>query len=122
VRIGDLGGLGAARVDHHQAATALPQRLGLAAEVGHGPQAAVAGHRVGADHQQVVAASMSGTATLSQWPNISPLESCLGIWSSVEAENTFFVPSALASREKYSSSPYLCAEGLPTVMATASRP
>jgi hypothetical protein len=51
--------------------------------------------------------SMSGTGTLSQWPNISPLDSCLGIWSSVEAENTFFVPSALARRPKYSSRPKL---------------
>ena len=44
--------------------------------------------------------TMSGTGTDSQWPNIRPQESCLGIWSSVEAENTLRDPSALASREK----------------------
>ena len=65
---------------------------------------------------------MSGTAMLSQWPNIQPLDSCLGIWSSVLAENTFFVPSAFAKREKYSNRPNLCADGLPTATATASRP
>ena len=43
---------------------------------------------------------MSGSATDSQCPNISPLASCLGIWSSVEAENTFLVPSARASLGK----------------------
>ena len=46
-------GLGAARVDHDDAAAARAQRLGLAAEVGHRPQAAVADQRVGAEDQQV---------------------------------------------------------------------
>ena len=44
--------------------------------------------------------TMSGRATDNQWPNISPLASCLGIWSSVLAENTFLVPSARASLPK----------------------
>ena len=66
--------------------------------------------------------SMSGTGMLSQWPNISPLDSCLGIWSSVEAEKTFFVPIARARRGRYISSPSLCTFGLPNISATASRP
>ena len=41
---------------------------------------------------------MSGTGTLSQCPNMRPADSCLGIWSSVDAEYTFAVPSARASR------------------------
>ena len=44
--------------------------------------------------------SMSGTATLNQWPNSQPLLSCLGIWSSVLADTTFFVPMARARRAK----------------------
>jgi hypothetical protein len=43
--------------------------------------------------------SRSGTGIESQWPNIRPADSCFGIWSSVDAENTFFVPRARASRE-----------------------
>ena len=42
---------------------------------------------------------MSGTGTLSQSPNISPLDSCLGIWSSVDAEKTFLLPTARIKRE-----------------------
>jgi hypothetical protein len=42
--------------------------------------------------------SRSGTGTLSQWPNIRPAESCFGIWSSVDAENTFAVPIARVNR------------------------
>jgi len=52
VRIGHGGGLGAPGVNHHQAATAGLQGFGFAAKVGHGPHAAIAGQRVGADHQQ----------------------------------------------------------------------
>ncbi len=66
--------------------------------------------------------SMSGTATESQWPNISPEASCLGIWSSVEALNTLRVPSALSSRELPSVSPSLCTVGLPRHTPSASRP
>ena len=43
---------------------------------------------------------MSGSATVSQWPNIRPLASCLGIWSSVDAEKTLRVPNARASLPK----------------------
>ena len=55
VLVGDGGGLGAARVDHHQASAARAHRLRTTAEIGHRPHAAVAGHRVGAQHQQEVA-------------------------------------------------------------------
>ncbi len=54
--VGQPRGLGAARVDHHQGAAA-PAQLGqppLDARRGH--QAAVGGHRVGAQHQQEVGA------------------------------------------------------------------
>jgi len=43
---------------------------------------------------------MSGRAVESQWPNIRPLASCLGIWSRVEAENTLRLPMARASLPK----------------------
>jgi hypothetical protein len=56
MRIGHRGGFGAPRIHHHQLAAAPAQGLGLAAEVRHRPQAAVAGHGVGAKHQQQVAA------------------------------------------------------------------
>ena len=42
--------------------------------------------------------AMSGTGIDSQSPNIRPLESCFGIWSSVEAENRLREPSARANR------------------------
>ena len=44
--------------------------------------------------------AMSGTATESQVPNIRPLASCLGIWSTLDAEKMFLVPSARASLGK----------------------
>ena len=44
------------------------------------------------------------------------------IWSSVDAENTLCVPSALISRAVYSSRPILCTDGLPSISAAASRP
>jgi hypothetical protein len=56
VGVGDVGGLGAARVHHDDPAAARAHRLGLAAEVGHRPQAAVRDHRIGAEDQQEVAA------------------------------------------------------------------
>jgi hypothetical protein len=54
--VSDLGSLGAARVDHHHPAAARLQRLEAAAEVGHGHQAAVGGHRVGAHDQEILRA------------------------------------------------------------------
>ena len=56
VGVGHGGGFGAARVDHDQPAAARLHGTRLALEVGHGPHAAVAGQRVGADHQQQVGA------------------------------------------------------------------
>ena len=41
--------------------------------------------------------SRSGTGTLSRWPNMSPAETCLGIWSTVLAVKTFCEPSARSS-------------------------
>jgi hypothetical protein len=56
VLVGHRRRLGAARIDHHDLAAARAQRLGLAAEIGHRPQAAVRDHRIGAQDQQEVAA------------------------------------------------------------------
>ena len=56
VLVGLLGRAAAARVDHDDAAAALPDRAQPAAHVGRGQQAAVGGERVGAEHQQVVGA------------------------------------------------------------------
>ena len=41
--------------------------------------------------------STSGTGIVSAAPNISPAETCFGIWSTVLAEYTFCVPSACSS-------------------------
>ena len=54
------GGLGAAWVDHDQPAATRLHGPGLAFEVRHGPHAAVAGQRVGADHEQQVGAHKVG--------------------------------------------------------------
>ena len=51
-----VGGAGAARVDHHDLAAALADGANPPAHVGRGEQAAVRDERVGAEHQQVVAA------------------------------------------------------------------
>ena len=51
--VGDLGGLGAARVEHHHPAAALLEVAQPVREVGHGHQRAVGGHRVGAEDQEV---------------------------------------------------------------------
>ncbi len=53
VLVGDLGGLGAARVDHDHPAAAGLERAQPVREVGHGHQRAVGGHRVGAEDQEV---------------------------------------------------------------------
>ena len=49
-------GLGAPRIDDDQPAAARAHRLRTSAEIRHRPHAAVAGHRVRAEHQQEVAA------------------------------------------------------------------
>ena len=54
--IGRHRGFGAARIDRHNASAARTHRLGLAAIVGHRPQAAVRHHGIGADNQQEVGA------------------------------------------------------------------
>src|SRR5204863_329322 len=48
----ELGGLGAARIDHDELAAARLHRLRLAAEVGHRPHAAVRRERVRAEHDE----------------------------------------------------------------------
>ena len=53
---GDLRGLAAARVDHHQLAAAFHHALQAPRRVGHRHQAAVGDHRVGADHEQILRA------------------------------------------------------------------
>ena len=52
---GDLRGLGAARIDHHQFA-ARGQRLEPLGDVRRGHQAAVGNHRIGAEHQEIIGA------------------------------------------------------------------
>ena len=38
--------------------------------------------------------SMSGIGMLSAMPNMSPADTCLGIWSTVPAEYKFLLPTA----------------------------
>ena len=70
--------------------TSLPPRsrsaLQPAAHVGRGHQRAVRRQRVRAQHQQVLRAVDVGHGTESGAPNISPAETCFGIWSTVLAE------------------------------------
>jgi len=54
VLTGQLGRLGAAWVDHHDLAAASRHRLQAARGIGHGHEAAVRDHRVGADDEQIV--------------------------------------------------------------------
>ena len=54
--IGLRCGLGAARIDDDDAAAALAHRTRFAAVIGHGPEAAVADQRIGAKHQEQIAA------------------------------------------------------------------
>ena len=49
MEIGELGGLGAARVNHNHLAAARLHRLGLAAKIRHRPQTAVGHDRIGAE-------------------------------------------------------------------------
>ena len=55
-------------------------------------------------------------------PNMSPAETCLGIWSTVLAEYRFPLPSAWISTRLYSWPARLWTFGLPMYIATASRP
>ncbi len=41
--------------------------------------------------------STSGTGMLSAAPNISPAETCLGIWSTLDAVNTLRLASAFSN-------------------------
>ena len=58
--------------------------------------------------------SMSGTGTLRPVPNMRADEISLGRWSTVEAEKTLRVPSALSSGFRYTRAEMLWALGLPT--------
>ena len=60
MRVGHGSGLGAARVNHDEFAAARLHGFGLAAKVGHGPHAAVAGQRVGANDDEQIAARNVG--------------------------------------------------------------
>ena len=100
------------------------QRLRLAAEVGHGPQAAVRHHRVRADdHEQVCAAVMSGTGIVSQVAEHQAGGELLRhLVQRRRGVHVLRVPSGAGpTRVPYSKSPSLCAVGLPIVIATASR-
>ncbi len=57
--------------------------------------------------------STSGTGTVSAPPNISADDTSLGRWSTVLAENTLVVPSALISGRRYSMPESEWALGLP---------
>ena len=54
--VGVVGGLGAAGVDDHDLAAASAQRRGASGVVGHAPHRAVRDVRIGADHDEQVAA------------------------------------------------------------------
>ncbi len=58
--------------------------------------------------------STSGTGIDRPVPNIKPPDTCLGIWSTVLAEYTFFVRAAWSNTRPYTSPERLCALGLPT--------
>ena len=81
----------AVRVRRGSTTTTLPPRSRMRAQppahVGRGQQAAVRDERVGAQDQQVVGAvDVRAPAPTAACPNISPELTCLGIWSTVEAE------------------------------------
>ena len=56
VLAGQLRGLGAARIDHHQFSAAVLQRLDAFFDIRHGPDAAVGGDWVRSQHEEVVGA------------------------------------------------------------------
>ena len=58
--------------------------------------------------------STSGTGTVSPPPNMRPEATSFGRWSTVLAENTLVVPSALISGRRYSRPASEWALGLPT--------
>ena len=62
--------------------------------------------------------SRSGTVNAMGLPNIRPSDTCLGIWSSVLAENTWRVPSARMINGTYRLPAIVCAFGFPTYTPT----
>ena len=95
---GDLGGLGAARVEDDHAAAARLQLAQPAGEVGGRHQRAVRGHRVGAEDQEVAACGRCrGSGSSSWWPNIRCATSWCGSWSTEVALKRLRVRSALTS-------------------------
>jgi hypothetical protein len=94
VPVGELGGAGAARVDDGEGAAAGLERLELAGEVGGGAQTPVGLKGVGADEEQMV-----GVVEVRYRDRVGvaveqPQETCLGIWSTVDAVKTLRVPRA----------------------------
>ncbi len=65
---------------------------------------------------------MSGTGIVYIPPYIRPDETCLGIWSTVDAVNTLREPSARRSSPAYRPPASEWTIGLPRYIATASRP
>ena len=66
--------------------------------------------------------SMSGTGMVPGLPNMRPLDTCLGIWSTVLALKMFRLPKALKKGLRHRAPAMVWAQGLPTYAATASRP
>ncbi len=66
--------------------------------------------------------STSGIGIDSGAPNMSPADTCLGIWSTVLAVNTLVVPRAWSSTRPCTRLARLWALGLPRYTPTASRP
>ncbi len=92
VPVGEAGGAGAARVDDGEGAAARLERLELPGKSG-------AVHRLPLDSSGLApissrwsVRSRSGTGMRLASPKRSPLETCLGIWSTVEAVNRLWVP------------------------------
>ena len=89
----------AVRVRRGSTTTTLPPRSRMRAQppahVGRGQQAAVGDQRVGAEDQQVVGAVDVGHRDRQRRCRTSgPTDTCLGIWSTVLAENTLRLASA----------------------------
>lgn len=97
VAVGEFGGAGAAGVDDGEGAAAHPERLELAGEVGGGAQTPVGFQGLAPMSSRWSVWSRSGTGMALASPYSSPLETCLGIWSTVDAVKMLRVPSPASS-------------------------
>ena len=121
--VGERGGLGAARIDHDHLAAARLQRLRLAAEVGHRPQAAVRHHRIRAEHHEQIAALDVGHRDRQPVAEHEPGRQLLRhLIERRRRVDVLRAERAAEPRARRATGPILCAAGLPITSATASRP